>query len=92
MERKVEELRKEREKREKREVWRVWTGKVRERRRGEWEMGLRIGWEKVRGKWRERARRECFEVSLEEFPVGCAREGEDRELTCCVEINSIGNE
>lgn len=47
-----------------RAAFETWKSKVEDRRRGEWEAGLRSAWEVVRGRWKEKARRECFDVSL----------------------------
>ncbi|ORY89358.1 hypothetical protein BCR35DRAFT_350358 [Leucosporidium creatinivorum] len=42
-------------------AFQTWKSKVEDRRRQEWEAGLRGAWDLVRGRWKDKARRECFQ-------------------------------
>lgn len=41
----------------------AWGGALASKRRRQWEDGLRAAWDTVRGRWKEKVARECFEVS-----------------------------
>lgn len=43
-------------------AFQTWKSKVENRRRQEWEAGLRGAWDLVRGRWKHTAKRECFQV------------------------------